>query len=382
MSSTPPASFVNLVNDPHTFVVTTWKDLGDGAGMVLADNETPVLTLEDQNGSSAQLISETCSGGTTSGQCSVTFTSPTAGLVTVHADVLMNLLGLPVARADSANKLFVEASLTITPETFTRYVGELHTFTVQVLADDGNGGGAVPVEGAMPVVTFPNGAPAVVDTSDCDNGTDTNGLCYVTVLSYIPGAFEALAVLDLDVAGLIIPLEDTASVTYIELKKGGQITPTKAECVNFLDGTATDLNDITYKVQNGFINSTAPGVFFYYSFVSAPSSDFTVNIVQTNRPEIGFPFFDVHENIQQIHVYNMDCSDATVTIEKGYENGQVYVHLMGANPGQGFIIRVKYTTHTVIGVPDPNQQIHYDFTTWIGSEIIAFDSNGLDLIKK
>ncbi|HNB52023.1 MAG TPA: hypothetical protein PK530_08780, partial [Anaerolineales bacterium] len=382
MSGTPPASFTNLTNDPHTFFVTTWKDLGDGAGMVLADNEYPLLSLEDRNGSTAQLITETCVSGTVSGQCSITFTSPTPGMVVVHAEVTMDVLGVSEYRTDSANKLFVGGSLTITPDEFTRFVNETHTFTVQVLADEGNGAGAVPVEGATPLVTFPNGAPSVVDTSDCDNGTDANGICYVTVISYEPGLFIALATLDLNVAGLTVPLQDSASVTYIELKKGGQITPTNAECTNFLDGSAEDLNEATFKVQNGLINSTAPGVFFYYSFVAAPSADFTIDIVQTNRPPMGFPYFDVHENIQQIHVYNMDCSDATVTIDKSYENGQVTIHITGAGTGQGFIVRVKYTTHTVLGVPDPNQMIHYDFTTMIGDEIVAFDSNGLDLRKK
>src|SRR5262249_38218803 len=84
-----------------------------------------------------------------SGQCTITFTSNTAGTVTGHASATL-LVGPAPAQSitvqtngvapNSANavKTFVDANIQITPNGVNR-VGANHTFTVHVNVNDGSG---------------------------------------------------------------------------------------------------------------------------------------------------------------------------------------------------------------------------------------------------
>jgi uncharacterized repeat protein (TIGR01451 family) len=95
---------VNPVGDPHTFTVTLWKDLGDGAGFVAAAGEDVDFILTDGDGASSILDapSSTCddAGPNTdgSGQCTIVFTSNTAGTTTGHASSTLTVGGLPLFR--------------------------------------------------------------------------------------------------------------------------------------------------------------------------------------------------------------------------------------------------------------------------------------------
>jgi hypothetical protein len=116
---------VNPVNDPHTFTVTLWKDLGQGAGFVRADGEHVDFTLTDTDGASFVLDgpSSTCddAGPNTdgSGQCTIVFTSPTAGFTTGHAWSTLTVGGVSLFRetdgvspnSDDAVKEWIESDL-------------------------------------------------------------------------------------------------------------------------------------------------------------------------------------------------------------------------------------------------------------------------------
>jgi hypothetical protein len=78
-------------------------------------------------------------------------------------------------------------------------------------------------------------------------------------------------------------VSDSCSQIITQGSCGGRITPTQTTCEMFQDGTAGDLTSVCYGInKQKKINNTAPGVFFYYTKVFAPSADFYVDIVQTN----------------------------------------------------------------------------------------------------
>jgi hypothetical protein len=110
---------------------------------------------------------------------------------------------------------------------------------------------------------------------------------------------------------------------------GGQLTPTQVDCEDFTADTAADLTTICYGIKDDQINNAAPGVFFYWTSFTAPSADFTVDIVQT-KDNGSFPFFEpLHD---QIVLWDGDC-------DKLYEGtstspGQAEVNITGATPGE------------------------------------------------
>jgi len=99
----------NPVGAPHTFTVTVMKDNGDGDGMRPADGEHVNFTLTDTDGASSTLDagSSTCDteGANTddSGQCTIVFTSTSAGTTTGNASVAVGIKGITVNRNTSAN---------------------------------------------------------------------------------------------------------------------------------------------------------------------------------------------------------------------------------------------------------------------------------------
>lgn len=87
---------VNSIGETHTFVVDVEKDLGDGNGFVAATEGDVDFTLTDANGAvnEIDLAASTCDNlGAdnldANGQCTIVFTSDTAGSVTGHASVTL-----------------------------------------------------------------------------------------------------------------------------------------------------------------------------------------------------------------------------------------------------------------------------------------------------
>jgi hypothetical protein len=193
----------NEVGQPHTFTVTLEKDAGDGNGFVAASGEHVDVTLTDAGGANHTAPTGTCTnaGANTdaNGQCTITFTSPTAGTVTGHAS-WTGALGTPSAftvetdgvapNGPNAVKTFVDANIQITPAEATNGIGTNHTLTAHVNVNDGSGGGFVNApNGTVIHFTLGNDATAsavFVGSSFCTTGGGT-GSCSVQITSATPG---------------------------------------------------------------------------------------------------------------------------------------------------------------------------------------------------
>ncbi|OGC76870.1 MAG: hypothetical protein A2Z27_05995 [candidate division Zixibacteria bacterium RBG_16_50_21] len=156
---------------------------------------------------------------------------------------------------------------------------------------------------------------------------------------------------------------------------GSQLTPTNVSCDSFLNGAA-DLTEVCYGVKKNVINNTAPGVFFYWTQVTAPSSNFTVNIVQTND-NASFPYFQVHTGDSEVRLWNSDCDKIA---EGTQSDGQATINVTGATPGALYVISVKYTTSSLVGTfAFGTPTVHYDFSTWVNGVKVDQDVDGIDL---
>src|SRR5262249_5134549 len=145
------------VGHSHTFTVTLLKDLGDGAGFVPAAGEHVGFGLTPSNGATLpNPPTGTCVGAgpntNAAGQCTITFTSPTAGKVTGHASSTLSVGGSApftvetdgvAPNSDDAVKTFVDANIQISPNG-TNPVGANHVFTAHVNVNDGSGAGFQP----------------------------------------------------------------------------------------------------------------------------------------------------------------------------------------------------------------------------------------------
>jgi len=93
----------NPVNAPHTFVVTVQQDRGDGNGFIPAEGAAVTFTLDDTDGATTTVdeAESTCvTEGVTNadGQCTIVFTSSTAGTTTGNAFTTLSVEGVTLNR--------------------------------------------------------------------------------------------------------------------------------------------------------------------------------------------------------------------------------------------------------------------------------------------
>jgi hypothetical protein len=369
-----PDGAVREVGDPLSFAVTVKQNTGTSDTFEPVEGVFPIIAFPD---GAPDYIEDQCQeeGTDSQGTCTVTVNSSTAGNFTALAEVSLELSGLNLIRNDQATVTYIDAEVSISPGQATNSAGEPHAFTIQITQDLGNGPEAV--AGFIPDTNFLGSQQPNVAENTCQEGTDANGECIVVINSDMAGIFTLEVTVNLTVGSVQITREATATKTYWS----GRIVPTNTTCEDLVNGTAEDLTEIIYRVKGNQINSVAPGVFFYYSHVTAPGERFTVDIVQENDPE--FPYFLV-QNEQQVRLYNTDCSEPDVSLTSSIGNGQATLEIEGATTEQIFIVSTKYETSNVVDhqVSKPAPTIHYTYKTKIGETVINQDIDGLDLRPK
>ena len=145
----------NEIGAPHTFTVTLRRTRALGRSWPAAGEHVDV-TLNDSSGAvhSAPSGSCTSAGANTdaTGQCTITFTSNSAGKVTGHATSTLSVAGSAAFTVQTdgvspnsadAVKAFVDANIQIAPLSDNNPVSTNHTLTGHVNVNDGSGAGFV-----------------------------------------------------------------------------------------------------------------------------------------------------------------------------------------------------------------------------------------------
>jgi hypothetical protein len=198
----------NAVGQPHTFTVTVQKDTG--SGFVAAQGEHVDVTLTDSNGAVHTAPTGTCTGAgantDASGECTITFTSNSAGQVTGHATSTLSIGGISLAvqtngvapNSGDAVKSFVDARISITPNGVNP-VGATHTFTAHV--DVNSGGGFVPAPVGTQITFSIASGPGTLSGSPCAT-VGATGSCTANLTSLVPGTTVVNASTTLSVGGV------------------------------------------------------------------------------------------------------------------------------------------------------------------------------------
>jgi hypothetical protein len=115
---------VNMINDPHTFTITTYADIGDGDGVQPINDVNPEVVLTRSDGTTLAAETDTCATygtgheGVDDGECLVTFVSSIPGSVDVTASIDFDWgLGLSATATTSAMKVYYASQLAPTQTT-------------------------------------------------------------------------------------------------------------------------------------------------------------------------------------------------------------------------------------------------------------------------
>jgi len=142
------ADKTNEIGQPHTFTVTVFTDNGAGYVHVGAGVDCNV-TLTGSNGATPVPPGPLNTVTDANGQCSITFTSATPGLVTGHGKSTLSIGGGTVTvetdgtgdNSADARKWFVDANIQISPLTDNNPVSTDHVLTVHANVNNGTGAG-------------------------------------------------------------------------------------------------------------------------------------------------------------------------------------------------------------------------------------------------
>ena len=218
---------------------------------------------------------------------------------------------------------------------------------------------------------------------------------------------------------------DNDPANYFGISTAGQITPTGTNCDQYITGKAENFEDyyayqkgvIQYNDSNakkGVINSTNPGVFFYYTggggdFKADDNGDgkldaFGVNIDQKNSLNRDDLLFGTVKNDVKLYgvVDNGDgllngnvfkgrldtCTqiqfpESALTINKG----DVTLNFAGgtaANDIDWYVLGVKYDTNTIKGVNTANNTLAFNtnFETNSNGILVETDLGGVNTAYK
>jgi hypothetical protein len=186
------------------------------SAFVPAQGEHVDVTLTNSNGATHSAPSGTCTGAgpntDASGQCTITFSSPTTGKVTGHASSSLTVSGVPITvqtgtapSSADAVKTFVDAKIAITSSA-AKEVGQAQTFTVALMKDTGDGTGFHGASGEHVDVTLTDssGAAHTAPSGTCTGAganTDSGGQCTITFSSPAVGKVTGHASSALSVGG-------------------------------------------------------------------------------------------------------------------------------------------------------------------------------------
>ena len=268
-----PSTATNPVNSPHTFTVQVQVDYG--AGFVAPAAGTQV-SISAGVSPAPGTMTDNCTGQTIAGgQCTVVINSATAGTFTANATAKVTVGGVELTRSTSgdsgpggtgpAEKKYVDARITVTPADATNPVNVLHTFTVQVQVDYGDGNGFVAPKADTLVSVSVDVTPAPGTIADnCTGKAIIGGLCTVDINSATPGTFTANAYATIQVslgqpvapvAGLIevnqLPyltlVRDTDPTTLDTAGPGGSGPATKTYVMPGIDIVKTPSATLIYR---------------------------------------------------------------------------------------------------------------------------------------
>ena len=169
-----------------------------------------------------------------------------------------------------------------------------------------------------------------------------------------------------------------AQATINQLATTGKITPTNTTCQQFASGASGDLTSEFYTVKAGKINSISPGVFFYYSQITAPASSFTIQVQQADI--LGWQKIGT----MQLIIWDGNCVKTSVTGSFNPTSGTVTFNATDLTADATYYISVKYDPGSLVGqkVPGSKPTDVYTFITWINGTQIILSQDSIKVQSK
>jgi hypothetical protein len=127
----------------------------------------------------------------------------------------------------------------------------------------------------------------------------------------------------------------------------------ETNCSNYKENPSRRLiNNLCYSVRNNRIKTVTPEIFFYYTSIVAPSSNFTIKVTQAKASSSSanqYRLMSIY-NQNQIVLWNPNCSKKSdAGIRSGSNNSQGSLTINNAVAGATYVLSVKYNPESIEG---------------------------------
>jgi len=162
---------------------------------------------------------------------------------------------------------------------------------------------------------------------------------------------------------------------------GGHIFPTQTACCHYISGTATDLLSVCTTTKETLVTNAIPGVFFYYSYIVAPSANFTIEVKQTNDGDLN-KLFKV-QNLRQVRLFTDKCENKSFTASIVNDGANAKYVITGATPGATYVVSVKYDVKSLLGAnylvyPGSDLNSTYTFGSYVNGTLDPLSVGDID----
>ncbi len=288
-----PLTATNKVGDPH--VITATVEQNDGTGWVAATGKLVTFSLPTNTAGATFVSGNTCTTNSPSGQCSVTITTNTAGLVEAQATSTFTVGGVSLTRTTessagssaNADKTYVDARITLSPLTATNKVGDPHVITATVGQNDGTGW--VAATGKLVTFSLPtNTAGATFVSGNTCTTNSPSGQCSVTITTNTAGLVEAQATSTFTVGGVSLTRTTESSAgssanadkTYVDAR----ITLSPLTATNKVGDPHVITATVEQNDGSGWVAATGKLVTFSLPTNTAGATFVSGNTCTTNSP--------------------------------------------------------------------------------------------------
>jgi hypothetical protein len=168
-----------------------------------------------------------------------------------------------------------------------------------------------------------------------------------------------------------------AQATVNQVKPSAKIAPTGTTCDQFKAGTAGSLASVQYTIKMKKINSVNPGVFFYYSQITATAGQ-PITVTQSNNG--GWPIVS-SQTLGQIVLYDSTCTKVQSVTTSFSTNGTATISPV---PTSGtYYIGIKYDPDTLVGFqPTGTPTVTYTFKTFVNGVEVPTSWASINLVYK
>jgi hypothetical protein len=137
------------------------------------------------------------------------------------------------------------------------------------------------------------------------------------------------------------------------------------------------LQNVCYTPSNGSVSNAIPGVFFYFTSITAPAANFTLFVEQTKSCN-GFNLFRVQQG-KDIKLFDEGCNKLMTVTPSEAPAGRAKLIVKGAIPGAKYVLSVKYNVKSLIGstYTGPAPECVYSFVTIVDGVIVPHSDDSI-----